>query len=119
MPRTIVLVVLALVAGGAIGVGGTLAVGDDEERAATRAVTATAPREESGPRILCETDAASIASQYQESGADLNLKIDCQQATGPDESPLEGASLVPEYRCFLTVQLASNPYNLDCAPIGR
>lgn len=72
----------------------------------------------SKPRLLCETDASQIARAYAEApGAEFGTYMfDCQEATGPEEHPLEGASLAPEYRCFLSVQLASSRHQLDCQP---
>ena len=54
---------------------------------------------------------------YEEQGVELNLQVDCQQATGDSDSPLEGATLAPEYRCLVSVQRASSPYHVDCGPL--
>lgn len=105
MNRTLLLVVGALIVGGSVGAALVYALITDSEATAAK------------PRILCEADASGIATAFEEQGTDLNLLVDCQEATGDTESPLAGATLTPEYRCFITVQLASNPYNIDCQPL--
>jgi hypothetical protein len=89
-----------LIVGGSVGAALVYALITDGEATAAK------------PRILCEADASGIATAFEEQGTDLNLLVDCQEQPATSTVRWQGPRSPPEYRCFIRVQLASNPYNI-------
>lgn len=90
-----------------------------QQRRGQREQTAADDEVSPRPSIYCPTDARQIAEAYAPvagQGTGIGYFVDCQE--GADgEFPLEDATLAPEYRCTIDVQLGTNEYQLICEPL--